>query len=266
MPERESRQSLLQRASARLASVTGPARDELAAAIDALTADAPAFDEILLARDAYRDQSKVDTHERVRVIEQRSDLYAALYRDRADARAYTLAFRGSDGARDWLTANVQSIVGRAPQYREAIELVDALRGELDGPLRLTGHSLGGGLAAYAAVAFGLTATTYNAPGVHDKLLAAVERTRDHAATLIRNYYVRGELVTTAQGRRERLPTALGVQIECPALDDDGAPVDDPRPPDAAKLHHINASCRGLTALEQLRVDALAAALARAETS
>ena len=125
-------------------------------------------------------------------------------------------------------------------------------------LRVTGHSLGGGLAAFAAVAHGLEVITYNAAGVHDDLLSGRGRSRADAEALARNYFVAGELVSVVQ--RGKLPDALGVQIQIPAIDEDGAPLGDrPGPRRGAALHHVNAACRGMQALERELVEALRAA-------
>ncbi|MCB9748710.1 MAG: hypothetical protein H6713_01760 [Myxococcales bacterium] len=243
----------------------GPARDELHAALREFDPHAAAFELIWLAKDAYRDRSKAETHERVRVLERRSNLYAALYRDREDAREHVLAFRGSDSGADWITGNLQNLIGRAPQYTEAAALTGDLLLEVlgaGGRLRVTGHSLGGGLASFAAYAHGLVAATFNAAGVHDELLAARGLDRDGAAALVRNYHVAGELVSAVQ--RGKLPDALGLQLEVPAIDERGEPLGASiGPRQAAALHHVNAACRGVQALERDHLAALRDAIAGA---
>ncbi len=156
---------------------------------------------------------------------------AQVYRD-ADG-GYVLAFAGTDptSVSDWAT-NVQQGTGQlSAQHLQAIRLAQSL-GTAVGPdhLVLTGHSLGGGLASTAAAATGDPAVTFNAAGVHpNTLLAAAALGGSHlgvAADQVRNYHVRGELLTTLQnplgsfvdhvpfgiGDNALAPDALGTQI------------------------------------------------------
>ena len=80
---------------------------------------------------------------------------------------YYLAFRGTETApidsRD-ANADLSQYAGRpTPQYEKAIELAKLVKESLgpDAEMHLTGHSLGGGLAAAAAYATGLKATVFN---------------------------------------------------------------------------------------------------------
>jgi len=94
----------------------------------------------------------------------RTGLSAMLTRSPFNGRYY-LAFRGtgpSDG-RDVLTDLVQASGFRTAQHEKAIALARLVQAKL-GPnieLTLTGHSLGGGLAAAAAYATGLSAIVFN---------------------------------------------------------------------------------------------------------
>jgi hypothetical protein len=85
-------------------------------------------------------------------------------RDKADRPLYVLAFRGTNYAVDWLN-NAGGFVGFVPSYYErADRLVKALKKHVEdrsGVLVLTGHSLGGGIAEYAAAKNGLVAVTFN---------------------------------------------------------------------------------------------------------
>lgn len=164
---------------------------------------------------------------------------AQVYRD-ADG-GYVLAFAGTDptSVSDWAT-NLQQGTGQlSAQHLQAIRLAQALESAV-GPehLVLTGHSLGGGLASTASAATGDPAVTFNAAGVHpNTLLAAAALGGSHlgvAADQVRNYHVRGELLTTLQnplgsfvdhvpfgiGDNALAPDALGTQI---ALDPAEAP-------------------------------------------
>jgi hypothetical protein len=80
---------------------------------------------------------------------------------------YYLSFRGTDIApidsRD-VDADLSQYAGRrTQQYERAIELAQLVKERLgpDAEIHLTGHSLGGGLAAAASYATGLDATVFN---------------------------------------------------------------------------------------------------------
>ena len=80
---------------------------------------------------------------------------------------YYLAFRGTEvgpiDRRDAVADVNQLVGGRTLQYERAIELAQLIKDRLgpDAEIHLTGHSLGGGLAAAAAYATGLEATVFN---------------------------------------------------------------------------------------------------------
>jgi hypothetical protein len=93
---------------------------------------------------------------------------------------------------------------------------------------ITGHSLGGGLASTASVATDIPAVTFNAAGVHANTVAAATALgmgdASYSSGQIRNYHVRGEMLTTLQNPLgsfvdhvpfvgdDPLPNALGTQI------------------------------------------------------
>ncbi len=99
---------------------------------------------------------------------------------------------------------------------------------------MTGHSLGGGLAATAAAATGRAAVTFNAAGVNDATLRRYgldpARVKAQAeAGQMRRYNISGEALTAAQedvpGLAEHLPDALGHEIT----------LRDPAPPQAPRF-------------------------------
>lgn len=72
-----------------------------------------------------------------------------------------LAFSGSDEGVDWLNNAGQGVGAPTPQYNEAVAFANKWK-ELEGnDVILTGHSLGGGLASYAAIKTDLHATAVN---------------------------------------------------------------------------------------------------------
>ena len=154
---------------------------------------------------------------------------ANIYRD--DHGHYVLAFAGTDpkSAADW-EANAQQGVGRlSSQHLHAIALAQQLASRVGSEnMVLTGHSLGGGLASTASVATDVPAVTFNAAGVHpNTVAAALDLSHGEgglASGQIRNYHVRGEILTTLQNPLGSfidhvppvgdsvLPNALGTQI------------------------------------------------------
>jgi uncharacterized protein YukE len=154
---------------------------------------------------------------------------ANIYRD--DDGRYVLAFAGTDpkSLDDW-GANAQQGVGAlSSQHLQAIVLAQHLAGAVGSDnMVLTGHSLGGGLASTASVATDVPAVTFNAAGVHPNTVIAAAAIGHHPTGLapdqVRNYHVRGEILTTLQNPLgsfldhaplvgdNPLPNALGTQI------------------------------------------------------
>jgi len=80
-------------------------------------------------------------------------------------KEYTYAFAGTQDATDILHDGLQ-LIGASGQYTQAIENLQALQENIGtAELTLTGHSLGGGLAALGSMKTGLKALTFNAAGV-----------------------------------------------------------------------------------------------------
>lgn len=103
------------------------------------------------------------------------------------------------------------------QYRQAVDLARQANQAYGGKVVMTGHSLGGGLAATAAMATGHSAVTFNAAGVHNDTLLSVGlnplSTKLQAASgQVRAYSVAGEVLTTTQVASPGLPDAMGTPI------------------------------------------------------
>lgn len=154
---------------------------------------------------------------------------AGIYRD--EDGGYVLAFAGTDPASvdDWSTNLLQGAGALSAQHGQAIGLAEQLSRAVGADnLVLTGHSLGGGLASTASVATDLTAVTFNAAGVHPNTVVAAAVLGHESPVLdadqVRNYHVRGEVLTTLQHPLGSfidhvpligdsiLPNALGTQI------------------------------------------------------
>jgi RHS repeat-associated protein len=155
---------------------------------------------------------------------------------------FALSFRGSDTREDFEKANFPQAVGvETDQYHRAAELAGRVRDSFGNGsnLTMTGHSLGGGLAAVAAIATGSKAVTMNAAGVHASTLlmasgggglpsngqtangrriaeALVESSfRAAYSNQITNYHIQGEIVTSLQ-TLPFVPSAQGRQVAIPA--------------------------------------------------
>lgn len=110
-----------------------------------------------------------------------------------------LAFRGTAEGQDWTKANLPQGAGLGSSYHtNAIRIAQGMSDVYGDKMKVTGHSLGGGLAATAASVAGAKADTFNAAGVHQNTLAQVGQSTRDADGLVENYRVQGELLTAAQ--------------------------------------------------------------------
>ena len=110
-------------------------------------------------------------------------------------RRTIVAYAGTSNGVDWRN-NVQQGLGLpSRQYQQAVDFANKWRA-IDGDrVRLTGHSLGGGLASYASIKTNLPATAVNAAplALNRFSLNPFENRRD--AARITQYYVPGEALT-----------------------------------------------------------------------
>lgn len=152
----------------------------------------------------------------------RTGFRAAIYTD-GDGR-HVLAFAGTNPTEfsDWVSNFRQGLGFEDEQYVQATRLAEAAEAAFGDDLVITGHSLGGGLAAVAALATDSAAVTFNAAGLHDSTMRELGLTPDDARAtaedgLIRSYVVDGEVVTHLQEDYWRTapiaPDAVGHTIE-----------------------------------------------------
>lgn len=135
---------------------------------------------------------------------------------------YVLAYAGSNEFQDWTGANFEQGVGwQNEQYDQAVQLAQQADAAFGDNLVITGHSLGGGLAATGALATGNAAVTFNASGVHDNTIERMgldpaTAKADAAAGQIRRYNISGDPLTAAQedtfGTRWVMPDAPGHEV------------------------------------------------------
>lgn len=155
----------------------------------------------------------------------KSGFDAALYRN--DQGNVVLAFCGTDEGKDWKHNIGQGLGFADTQYASAIQLGSQAKQAFGENLMISGHSLGGGLAAASAMVNDVPAVTYNAAGVNDRTLERegldAAAAKAYAADgLIRGYHVKNELLTHLQEDsiplKWAMPDAAGHQIQLPDPD------------------------------------------------
>lgn len=143
-----------------------------------------------------------------------SGFLAGIY---SDNQQYVLSFAGTNDRHDWLS-NIRQAVGYEDvQYNEAVALGKTAKMAFGDALVITGHSLGGGLAATAALATGTFAVTFNAAGVAKntlKRLGMDSAKARHSAENggIRSYSEKYDLLTGIQELTSLIPNAVGHKI------------------------------------------------------
>lgn len=140
---------------------------------------------------------------------------------------YVVAFAGTDPTElGDLGADIEQGLGfDSPQYEMARSLGLKLAEQLGDDVVFTGHSLGGGLASFAALATGGTAVTFNAAGLHDETIRSAGLDPDAARQTAANGQIRAfrnhnDPLTAAQ----ETDLQIGVGIGLPTR-----PVDSPLP-------------------------------------
>lgn len=131
--------------------------------------------------------------------------------DGAEPR-YVVAFRGSSSGEDWRNNFIQAAGAGSESYAKALAIGERLA-RSDASVTICGHSLGGGLAAAAAVASGREADTFNAAGLSDRTIGAAKAIssangRGGGEVAVQAYNVRGEILTHLQDGGDRVLGAL----------------------------------------------------------
>jgi Lipase (class 3) len=138
-----------------------------------------------------------------------------------DQGDHVVAFRGSYtkkfGVSSYLAPNLGQAAGiDTEQYQKASELAKAAQNAYGGNVIFTGHSLGGGLAAAAAMRTGYTAVTFNPAGLSDPTFIANSMMPDIGKQraregMIRKYQLDGELLQVIE-QKGLAPRAPGAEI------------------------------------------------------
>ncbi len=114
---------------------------------------------------------------------QRGPLHAVLVE--GDRRI--LAFSGTDEPLDWVDNIMQAVIGLSAQYLNALDLARNTGCEM-----VVGHSLGGGLASFAAIHAGKRCATVNPAPLN--LTPANREQIARRGDLVVNYVVSGEIL------------------------------------------------------------------------
>jgi len=93
---------------------------------------------------------------------------ASVFRDEKDD--VILSYKGTQGFKDWWYGNAQGLGLNTSQYIQAATVAKQMNREFGDKLKITGHSLGGGLATLAAAITNREATTFNSAGLHRNTL------------------------------------------------------------------------------------------------
>ncbi|WP_454878650.1 phospholipase [Serratia inhibens] len=159
-----------------------------------------------------------------------SGFQAGIY---SDNQQYVLAFAGTNDMRDWLSNMRQATGYDDVQYNQAVAVAKGAKAAFGAALVIAGHSLGGGLAATAALATGTVAVTFNAAGVSDYTLNRIgidpaAAKQDAQAGGIRRYSEQYDMLTGTQESTSLIPDAIGHKITL-ANNDTLSGIDDWRP-------------------------------------
>lgn len=155
---------------------------------------------------------------------------------------YVVAFQGSVEGEDWVTNGRQAFGHDDPQYQRAMELAVEVDEATGGNVTFTGHSLGGGFAAAAAMATGQPAVTFDASGVHENTAAAAAEMRGDGSTAAS---VQAE-ASQGQMRAYRMDTdgLTNVQEATGLPDAPGTPITLETPPSTARGISVAAGAVG----------------------
>src|SRR5262249_14883501 len=132
---------------------------------------------------------------------------------------------------DWVFGNTQGAGLPAPQYAQAILLARQVEAIYGTNVRITGHSLGGGVGSAGSMASGVPADTVDPAGLDSNTLPAA-LALDPKGSDIQAYSTDGDILTTLQNHSPA-PDAVGHMHHLKAVDmttgPDGQPVFTPRP-------------------------------------
>jgi len=133
--------------------------------------------------------------------------YAQLYKK---DNQYVLAYRGTQETPDIVEDGLQGVGISVDQYNKSVTLARELKRSLPPgqEVTITGHSLGGGLAAIGAGSTGYPTYTYNAAGVHSNTLEKNQVVRANMNN-VQAYNATDDPLNMAQDHREAIIGRMG---------------------------------------------------------
>ena len=179
---------------------TAPPADRKGFSEHAITA-ATAYPYALLSSDAYSDRVEDWCELLERRQDERTGFSGYACRKHRDGRV-VVAFRGTDEFKDWVKADIPQAVSLPEHYREGCGFAEDMKARY-GDIVVTGHSLGGGIAQYAALKLGLEAWTFNPAGIglgveHQIMKCVSDGTCRPDSSRITNVIVAGEPLAAAR--------------------------------------------------------------------
>jgi len=149
------------------------------------------------------------------LVDNKSGFHAAIYKQGQGADAsYVVAFRGTENATDWKTNAASGAGFETKQFTMANDLVEHMVQQVGSEnVVVTGHSLGGGLANYAAMKNEVHSTAFNSKGTTWKERMEIGNVEALGEKYIQNYQVKGEVLTGVQETADALTITPGVGIQ-----------------------------------------------------
>ncbi|WP_394828932.1 hypothetical protein [Pendulispora albinea] len=170
------------------------------------------------------DQLRADHIEPRMLHNPQTGFHAEVYRN--SRGEHVLAIAGTDDQND-VVSDIMGSVGLNDHVTQATDLTRQLKGVYGDKLACTGHSLGGGACAAAAVANDIPAVTFNAAAVHpNQALGGMGKDVgdfQRRAGNVRAYELPGDVLTGNQNHGILTPSAahpIGKQIELHAIPPD----------------------------------------------
>ena len=147
--------------------------------------------------------------------EYKDGYYPELYKTKPDIFGevrYVLAFRGTQGRKDGVTDMVQAFGGETDHYTRAIKTARSLKKVMGDKFDITGHSMGGGMAAAAGIVSGTCVYAIDPAGVHPATLERVENSDGLASACqyVQNFVAEGEILDTVQAPAFQRAVGAGI--------------------------------------------------------
>ncbi|WP_220387979.1 Mbeg1-like protein [Shewanella woodyi] len=158
------------------------------------------------AEAAYTSHQSPNGWSRVETHAKDSGFNAVVFRSGAQI---IIAYRGSElGTSDWVTDGGLTAGEFPAQYAQAMLLARSVKSRYPSDeIKLTGHSLGGGLATAAALQSGLNSIVFDATGINNNIYRSLVSEKGESqvklnAKLIINFNLEGEFVSDTDHQQD----------------------------------------------------------------